>query len=137
MEATRYQRLIRIMEQQANETYIGKRTPEPGDPQVGLHPEHVEELEAAAFMNGVLHTLDHVHDPDETGEYEWQGVQQTITLQCQAQGCHDMQIIPIDRTILTDHDLKRLAENHGWQIGDKGVQRGKTYCPRHYREANQ
>jgi hypothetical protein len=30
-----------------------------------------------------------------------------------------------------EHALAVLVEDFGWQIGDKGVQRGRTYCPKH------
>lgn len=55
---------------------------------------------------------------------------------CHACGCDN------DQTVIRDpdtgepvggyeHALAVLVEDFGWQIGDKGVQRGRTYCPKH------
>lgn len=54
---------------------------------------------------------------------------------CHAVGCtatgtvtRTVEGLPV---LCREHALQVLVEDHGWQIGDRGVQRGKTYCPNH------
>lgn len=136
MEATLYRELMHAAELEATRRYKGKRAPEPGDPHVGLYPEYVEGLESTAFLEGAAYALTRTLDTDEIEDYEWRGMRPTATLQCQAQGCHELRIIPLDKPIDGDNDFRQLVDEYGWQIGDKGVQYGKTYCPRHRREVN-